>query len=565
MLSEQDLPLQRLYHWERERADAIYLTQPQGGGAGGGAVRDLSWKATMDEVRRAAAHLRAQDWPAGSRVAILAKNSAHWLMADFAIWMAGHVSVPIYPTLAAGSIRQILEHAETKAVFIGKLDGWEAMAPGVPDALPRIRLPLAPPRLAAEPAGEAWDDIIARVAPLAESPVRPADDLATIIYTSGTTGVPKGAMHSFANIAGCAKVMGEVFGFGRDERVLSYLPLAHVAERIGVEANSLRQGFRVYFAESLDTFVTDLQRARPTVFFSVPRLWVKFQQGVFAKMPKRKLDRLFALPIVGRIVKRKIVRQLGLDAVRFAATGAAPLPAEVISWYRSLGLDLLDVYGMTENFGLSHASRRETMRVGYVGSPWPQVECRLSAQGEVLVRAPWLMQGYFRDAERTAEAIDAEGWLHTGDVGETDERGRLKITGRAKEQFKTSKGKYVAPAPIENRLGAHPRIEAVCVAGADLAQPFALVMLPAELSAAANADAALRSELVDELRSLRDAVNARLDPHERLDFLAVVREQWTIDNGFLTPTLKIKRAQIENRYGPEVAQWQARREPVVWS
>src|SRR3546814_294527 len=282
--------------------------------------------------------------------------------------------------------------------------------------------------------------------------------------------MPKGVMHSFANIAATAKTMGEVFKFGPDERVLSYLPLAHVAERIGVEGNSLYHGFRVYFAESLDTFARDLQRARPTVFFSVPRLWIKFQQAVFAKLPKRKLDRLLKIPLLGRALKRKLVRQLGLDAVRFAATGAAPLPAEVIAWYRSLGLDLLEVYGMTENFGLSHTSRPETMRVGYVGAPWPHVECTLSEIGEVLVKAPWLMQGYYRDPQRSAEAMTADGWLRTGDLGDIDELGRLRITGRAKEQFKTSKGKYVAPAPIENLLGANSRIEAVCVDGADYAQ-----------------------------------------------------------------------------------------------
>ncbi|WP_028007745.1 AMP-binding protein [Solimonas flava] len=559
-LAESDLPLQRLYRWERERAERIYLTQPLGGGA----VRDYRWREAMDEARRIAAFLRAQQWPAGSRVTILSKNCAHWLLADFAIWMAGHVSVPIYPTLAADSIRQILDHAEARAIFIGKLDDWAAMAPGVPETMPRIRLPLAPPRLDGEPAGESWDALLARYAPIADSPTRPADDLATIVYTSGTTGAPKGAMHAFANVAGCAKVMGETFGFSSEERILSYLPLAHVAERIGVEANSVRQGFRVYFADSLDSFVADLQRARPTLFFSVPRLWVKFQQGVFAKLPKAKLDRLCRVPLLGRLVKRKILRQLGLDAVHFAATGAAPLPPAVIEWYRGLGLDLLEVYGMTENFGLSHTSRPQTMRVGYVGTPWPHVECLISAQGEVLVRAPWLMQGYFRDPQRSAEAIDADGWLHTGDVGEIDEIGRLKITGRAKEQFKTSKGKYVAPAPIENRLGAHPRIEAVCVAGAEQPQPFALVMLPAELSQAADADADLRATLDAELRSLRETVNARLDPHERLEFLTVVREQWTIDNGFLTPTMKIRRAQLEDRYAPEVPRWQARREPVVW-
>jgi len=555
LLNDDDLPLQRLLRWEREFADRVYLTQPMGDGV----TRDFTWAQTLDEARRMAAHLRSFGWPAGSCIAILSKNCAHWLIADYAIWIAGYVSVPIYPTLAASSIRQIVDHAQARAIFIGKLDGWDAMAPGVPDNIVRIRFALAPQTRDPE-----WDATIADVAPLRDVPLRGADELATIIYTSGTTGMPKGVMHSFANIAATAKTMGEVFNFGADERVLSYLPLAHVAERIGVEGNSLYRGFRVYFAESLDTFAADLQRARPTVFFSVPRLWVKFQQAVFAKLPKKKLDRLLKLPLLGRVLKRKIVRQLGLDAVRFAATGAAPLPAEVIAWYRRLGLDLLEVYGMTENFGLSHTSRPDTMRVGYVGTPWPHVECTLSETGEVLVRAPWLMLGYYRDPQRTREAMTADGWLRTGDLGDIDEQGRLRITGRAKEQFKTSKGKYVAPAPIENRLGAHPRIEAVCVAGADCAQPFALLMLSAELSVAAANDPTLRAEIDAELHALREQVNAAVDPHERLDFLAVVREQWTIENGFITPTMKIKRNEIERHYAPQVAAWQQRGEPVIW-
>lgn len=555
LLREDDLPLQRLFRWEREFAERVYLTQP----IGNGVSRDYTWAQTVDEARRMAAHLRSFGWPSGSCVAILSKNCAQWLIADFAIWLAGHVSVPIYPTLAATSIEQILEHSQSKAIFIGKLDGWEAMAPGVPRDIVRIRLSLAPPTEDPE-----WDAVIAHVMPLQGELLRDADELATIIYTSGTTGMPKGVMHSFANIAVTAKTMGEVFGFGPDERVLSYLPLAHVAERIGVEGNSLYHGFRVYFAESLETFARDLQLARPTVFFSVPRLWIKFQQAVFAKLPKRKLARLMKIPFLGRSIKRKIVHQLGLDAVRFAATGAAPLPAEVIAWYRSLGLDLLEVYGMTENFGLSHTSRPDSMRVGYVGAPWPHVECTLSEIGEVLVKAPWLMQGYYRDPQRTAEAVTRDGWLRTGDIGDIDERGRLRITGRAKEQFKTSKGKYVAPAPIENLLGANSRIEAVCVAGADFAQPFALLMLSAELSAAVAHDHTLRGEVDAELRALRDAVNAQVDPHARLDFLAIVRDQWTVENGFITPTMKIKRNEIEKTYAPLFDQWQRRGEPVVW-
>ncbi len=554
-VDESMLPLQRAFHWERARADRIWLTQPMGDGV----VRDLSWQQAVGEARRVAAWLQAQGHAPGSRIAIMSKNCAQWILSDLAIWMAGCVSVPLYPTLSAESVRQILEHCEASAIFVGKLDDPGAMLPGIPDRVQRISYPLSAPN-----PYPSWDVIVRETRPLPGAPTRAADDLATIIYTSGTTGMPKGVMMSFGAIAASAGPMTELFEVGPEDRMLSYLPLSHVAERWVVEACTLRAGFRVFFAESLDTFVEDLRRARPTLFISVPRLWVKFQQGVFARIPKRKLDRLFSIPVLGGILKRRILRQLGLDSVRFAGSGAAPLPVSVLEWYRELGLELLEGYGMTENFGFSHSSRRGEARVGYVGSPWPGVECRLSETGEVLVRSPTTMLGYFRDEEKTREALTEDGFLRTGDLGEIDEQGRLRITGRAKELFKTSKGKYVAPAPIENRLAVHPAIEAVCVMGANQAQACAVLMLSEDAAARAQLDSA-RAALNAEFSLLLQQVNAALDPHERLAFLAVSTRQWSVDNGFLTPTLKIKRNVVEDTYTPMLADWYARREPVIWA
>lgn len=517
---EQNLPLQRLYHWARVRADAPYMTQPLGGGR----MREFTWAETLRQVRCVAAWLQRLQLAPGSRVGILSKNCAHWLMMDYAIWMAGHVSVPLYPTLMAESVHQIVERSGMSALFVGKLDGWDTMKTGVPADLPLIGCELSPP-------GDfvRWEDVVAHTPPLQGEPVRRADELATLIYTSGTTGAPKGVMHRFATFAATSLTMKETFGFKENERMLSYLPLSHVAERIGTEANSLQVGAHVYFAESLETFQRDLQRARPTVFFSVPRLWVKFQQGVLAKMPARKLERLLRIPIARTLVKKKILRLLGLDAVRFAATGAAPLPEDVILWYRRLGLELLEVYGMTENFGLSHVTRPGQFRSGYVGSPWPHSECRLAGSGEVLTRAPWTMMGYYEQPEKTAEVLGADGWLHTGDLGEIDAQGRLRITGRVKELFKTSKGKYVAPAPIENLLGRHTAIEAICVTGSGFPQPFAIAMLSAEAVHEAH-DPVRHKVLETSLAELLKSVNACVDHHEQLSFIALVDTPWTVDN-----------------------------------
>lgn len=559
-VTPNDLALQRLYHWESHRPDRVVLTQPMGGGK----VHDYSWHALMDEARRVAAYLQRQGLQPGDRVAILSKNTAHWLMSDFAIWMAGGVSVPLYPTLNASTLTQILAHSDAKWVFVGKLDGWEAIRPGIPSGLPCISHPLAPQE--ARQAYPRWEDIVERTDPLAGSPVRGGDELATIMYTSGTTGMPKGVMHSFDTFAwGVRSGLQRVSALHEQARMLSYLPLAHVAERTLVEHGLLATGMRVFFAESLDTFAADLQRARPTAFFSVPRLWVKFQQGVHAKLPPAKLQRLLKLPWVGRIVRRKILKALGLDACEFAAGGAAPMPPDLLRWYSQLGLDIIEVYGMTENCGVSHSTLPGRQRPGTVGQPYEGVQSRLHpTDGEIQVKAPCLMLGYYREPELTRNALTDDGWLKTGDKGQLTPEGDLRITGRVKDLFKTTKGKYVAPAPIEDRLVMHPAIEAACVSGAQLNQPLALLMLNEGAQAALETPAArasLSASLADHVRT----VNATLEPHEQLCCVVVTSQSWTVDNGLVTPTLKVRRAPMDERYGPHFEQWAAQGSLVVWS
>jgi len=512
----------------------------------------------MKEVRSMAAHLKSLKLPEHSQIALFGKNSAHWMMADWAIWMAGHVTVPLYPTTNAETIGYILEHSDSRLLYVGKLDGWETMKAGVPAGFPIITLPLAP-----KTEGERWDDIVARTAPLEGTPDRAFDELATIVYTSGSTGQPKGVMQSFRAFNICGTLMHDMMSATPEDRMLSYLPLAHVAERLVVENLSTYHGFQVFFAESLDTFVNDLRRARPTIFFSVPRLWTKFYLAVQAKLPQKKQDFLFKIPIVGRRVKRKILEGLGLENVRLAFTGAAPLPGPIIAWYRSLGLELLEAYGMSENMAYSHFTRPEAARPGYVGHANPGVECRIGENGELLVKSPAQMLGYYKEPEMTAASYTPDGFFKTGDMGEVDEQGRVRITGRVKELFKTTKGKYVAPVPIENRLSAHPKIEAVCVCGANQAATYALMLL-SEDTRKALASGFPRDALGLELRGLMNEVNAALNPHEKLEFAVVVKEPWTTDNGFLTPTMKIRRNIIEERYEPQVERWFEARQPVIW-
>ena len=553
-IQTDQLLLGKAYHWEANTPDKIYLTQP----IGNGAVRDYTWKQAMDEARRMAAHLRSLDLPPKSHIALMGKNSAHWILTDLAVWMAGHITVPLYPTLNADTVRQILEHSESKLLFVGKLDDWEQMKSGVPDGLPMISLPLAPPE-----SGLKWEKIVAETDPIQDNPHREPGEVATIVYTSGTTGTPKGIMLDFGTMGEVPQLSREMFDPGPEDRLISYLPLAHVFERLVVEAFSLCFCYHLFFAESLDTFQADLQRAHPTIFHSVPRLWLKFQAGVFAKMPPEKLDRLLSIPILSWVVRRKILKALGLQDARIAVSGAAPLPAEVIHWYRKLGLELVEGYAMTENFAYSHFNQLGHVKVGTVGVSNPGVEAKIGEGGEVLVKSPGTMMGYYKAPELTAEVLTPDGFLRTGDMGEIDAEGYLRITGRVKELFKTSKGKYVAPAPIENKLVVHPYIEQACVTGLGFPQPFALLMPSEEAQALARNDEG-RKKIQTALETLLSQVNGTLDPHERLQFLAVVKDEWVIENGLITPTMKIKRAAVEKLYNPHFQGWAGKKAPVVW-
>src|SRR5450755_197900 len=385
-IADDRLALQRLYHWEKTAANKVALTQPMGDGV----VRDYTWGEVLDQSRRMAAHLQSLGLQRGDRIAIFSKNTAHWLLCDFAIWLAGGVSVPLYPTLAPGTIRQILEHSESKLLFVGKLDRWDYMKTGVPGGLPCISLPLAPQEV--RKSYPQWDDIVAKTAPLKGEPVRLGDELSTIIYTSGTTGAPKGVMHCFAAFAWAVQTAIKRVPLNGSTRMLSYLPLAHVVERALVEFGQLETGMHVYFAETLQTFTADVQRARPTVFFSVPRLWVKFQQGVLARIPAAKLDWLLKLPVIKGIVRRKILAALGLDQCTFAVGGAAPMPLELLRWYANLGLTIGEGYGMTENLAASHITVPGKQAFGTVGQTYDSVESRLdTSNGEIQVKSPATM------------------------------------------------------------------------------------------------------------------------------------------------------------------------------
>jgi long-subunit acyl-CoA synthetase (AMP-forming) len=549
-----------IYDNEQQRAAQVFLTQP----VGGGGVIDFTWAQMMDQARRMARHLQSFGFEPGARIAILSKNCAHFFMAELAIWMAGGTTVAIFPTETAATVRYVLDHSEASLLFVGKLDTWQDQAAAVPGDLPCIAFPLAP----ATPYDQ-WDRIVAGTEALGGRPPRAPDDLAMLIYTSGSTGEPKGVMLTFRAITaateGMVSYMKSMYGDEGETRLISYLPLAHSFERAWVECASLMDGSaHIFFAEAVDTFLEDLRRARPTTFISVPRLWLKFQQGVFAKMPPDKLDRLLRIPLVGRLVARKVLKGLGLDQVRHAASGSAPIPADLIAWYRKLGLNLFEGYGMTEDFAYSHASTMDRNAPGFVGLPLPGVQVRLAEDGEILIKSPGQFSGYFKRPDLNAQAFTEDGFFRTGDMGERDASGLLKVTGRVKEIFKTAKGEYVAPAPIENMLNLHPMVELSLVSGVGRQAAYAMVVLAEELRPRL-VDDGVRADVQAQLARLLDDVNRELPPHQRLRMIVVANEPWSIENGFLTPTMKIRRNRIESAVAFAVENWYATGATVHWT
>ena len=540
-------PLEMLYRWENEMPNKLYMRQP---------INDewhkWTWSETATEVRKMAAYLQSLDLAPKSKIAILSKNCAHWIMSDLAIMMAGHVSVPLYPNLKAESIKQILDHSETKLVFVGKLDDFASMRPGIPKDMPCIAYPFY-----SEEGYPVWGDLVKDIEPMTENIVREPNDLATIIYTSGTTGMPKGVMHKFYNFSFATSNAVPLLGLATEERFFSYLPLCHIAERLLVEMGSLYSGGMVSFAESLDTFAKNLSDTKPTAFLGVPRIWTKFQQGILTKLPQKKLNVLLAIPGISSLIKKKIKSGLGLQEARNVFTGAAPTPVSTLKWFKRLGINIQEAYAMTENCCYSHVTLNDDIQFGFVGKALPHCEVKLSEKNEILIKHVALMDGYYKEEKQTQDTIK-DGWLYTGDEGHIDSKGFLKITGRVKDLFKTSKAKYVAPAPIEMKLSANKNIEQVCVVGENIPQPIALITL-SEYGKSRPAD-----DVVASLSKTLTVVNPKFDAHERLKKIIVLDQEWTIENNLLTPSMKIKRNEVEKLHKENYVSWYEREEEVIW-
>ncbi len=537
-----------LAEWAEKTPERIFFTQPLDG-----EIREWTFRQAHDDAARFASALLALGLEPGARVAILSKNCAEWMIADVAIAMAGLVSVPIYPTAGPDTIAYVLEHSGAHAVVVGRLDDPEAARKGLASDVITIGL-----RYPGVECQHDWQTMIDGSEPIAE-PHRPAgEDMMTILYTSGSTGKPKGVVISYGAYEYASTVGAEAMGVVSEDRSVSYLPLAHITERTVIAGPAIYSGYHLFFVDKLATFVEDLLRAQPTLFISVPRLWVQFQIGAHKKIPPEKLDRLLKIPLVGKLVARKVRRGLGLDSCRLIGSGSAPISPDTLRWYEKIGVNISEGWGMSETSGLSCTNmpfRSEC--IGTIGQPLPGTEMKLTEAGEVLLRSPGLFTEYYKQPELTAEVFDDDGFFHTGDKGEWEEDIQaFRITGRVKEIFKSAKGKYVSPVPIEGKLAGNPLIDQVCVMGAGLRAPVAVVVP----SVAAREES--RDVIDNSFKKTLHAVNDMLESHEKLSTIFVVEDPWTIENDLLTPTLKIKRDKLEARYADVIRQGGGK---IVWS
>lgn len=524
-----------LASWAEKTPERTFLTQPLEG-----EIREWTFREVHEDATRFAAALLGLGLERGDRVAILSKNCAEWLIADVAISMAGLVSVPIYPTAGTGTIGYVLEHSGARVVIVGRLDDVAPANEAISADLISIGM-----RYDEGQRHHSWQALIDANEPIAE-PYHPAseEEIMTILYTSGSTGRPKGVVLSYRAYQYACSATAETLSVDSSDRALSYLPLAHITERTVVAGPAIFYGFPLFFVDKLATFVDDLKRAAPTLFISVPRLWVQFKAGVHAKMPPARLQRLLKLPIIGGLVARKVRKGLGLDSCRMFGSGTAPISPETLRWYERIGIRISEGWGMSETSGLSCTNTPfESRRVGTIGVPLEGTEMKLGDDGEILIRTPGLLTEYYRQPELSAEVFTEDGFFRTGDKGEWDEGVQaFRITGRVKDQFKSGKGKYVSPVPIEGKLAANPLIEQVCVMGSGLRAPVAVVV------PSASAMSMPRGEVEGSLGDTLQSVNETLESHEKLSTIHVIDDPWTIENELLTPTMKIKRDQLEARY-----------------
>ena len=546
------------YEWERKLKDKPFLRQPFGD-----KWEEYTWGETGQMARKLATGLKTLGLPPKSHIGLMSKNCREWIIADLAIYMAGYVSVPFFPTLNSKELKSLLHFGDVSALFMGKVNAWDEIKNGIPDDMPLIAFPHYKD-CSEISVGHQWFDFINKFEPQQEDFYPDRSDVWTIIFTSGTTGTPKGVVLDYQTNENTECLTTPEHNplrvdFNGKNSFFSYLPLNHIAERIVVEWTCFRYGGTISFTESIETFAQNLGSVQPTVFFGVPRIYTKFQMGILSKFPQEKLNKLLSIPIVSSLLKMVLKKKLGLSKAKAIVTGAAPMQESQRVWYRSLGVKITNGYGMTENCAICTQLPGEiTDKPGSVGKAQPKVDIKIESEtGEILMRGPYVMKGYYNDPETTNNTIK-NGWLYTGDRGRIDDEGNLYITGRVKDAFKTTTGEFVEPGKIEALFGDVTEFEQMCVAGFGIAAPILLVV-PSEGANSIDKDT-LKQQLNNKLESVnKDQVSFR-----KVSTIVIMKEAWTPENGLCTPTLKIKRVKIDEKFMSKYKQWHENSEAVIW-
>jgi long-chain acyl-CoA synthetase len=554
-----------------------------------GRYRATPWAEYASTVRRLGKALIALGFERGSSVSILGYNRPEWVLLDVAAMAVGGVAAGIYTTCSPDEVRYIVHHAESSLVLVENEAQWEKVRRELPrlPLLTHVVLMEGAPRVD-HPMVLSWDDLLARGAGVADArfderlaSLEPGG-LAQLIYTSGTTGPPKGVMLSHENLAWTATCAQGLTRAAPTDVLLSYLPLSHIAEQTFSIHGHLTAGYELYFCEGMEKLADNLKEAQPTIFFGVPRIWEKFSSGIADKLKQAPPARRFvaetamrigrayngarnegrmphplleaAYAVADRLVFSKVKGAVGFGRVRHAITGAAPIAPGVLEFFSGLDLLIYEVYGQSEDTGPTSITRPGNNKIGTVGPPIPGVTVRFGDDGEILVHGPNVFLGYFKEPEATRET-KVDGWLCSGDLGKLDDQGNLVITGRKKEIIITAGGKNVAPKNIEGALKEHPLVGEAVVVGDRRKYLTALVTLDPEGAARFAKEKGVAEggpEVRAEIQRAVDEVNTHLAQVETVKKFTVLPRPFTIDAGELTPTLKVKRRVIYERYAKEI-------------
>ncbi len=548
----------KFYDWEDKLRDKPFLRQPFGD-----QWEVYTWGQVGLIARKLATGLKSLGLPKGSHIGLMSKNCREWIIADLAIIMSGYVSVPFFPNLKSHEIKNLLDFGDVKALFMGKVEDWEEIKKGVSEEMPIIAFPHYEGNSKIE-TGYEWEEFINRFEPQKENYHPNADDTWTIIFTSGTTGDPKGVVLTYDINQNTDVMYTEEYNplcvdFEGNNSFFSYLPMNHIAERIAIEFTTFKNGGVISFTESIDTFVKNLSDVQPSVFFGVPRIYTKFQLGILSKFSQKKLDLLLSIPFLSSLIKKKIRKSLGFSNAKVIISGAAAMQVSQRNWFRKIGVNITIGYGMTENCAITTQIPGSNFnKPGSVGTVQPNVEIKIDKDTEeVLMKGPYVMAGYYNDIETTNRTIKS-GWLHTGDKGKIDADGHLYITGRVKDTFKSSKGEFIDPAKIEAKFGEVEYFSQMCIVGLGVPQPIMLVNI-SDLGKKLE-----KEELIERLKNKLESVNSTLFNYLRVSTIVICKDEWTPQNEILTPTMKIKRGNVDKMYMSKYNEWHHSNYKVIW-